>query len=154
MSKCLLILWLQTAYAVILEPRKIKYVFFSTGNESGNQFHFSPIYLPWSDGNGCHGFSFLNAEILNPLFHSLLSHSPRGSLVPLRFLPLESRNGIICISGVVDISPTNIIPASDSSSPAFHMVDSAYKLTKQRDNIQSHCTPFPLWTSLLFHIWF
>ena len=28
-SKCLLILWLQTPSAAILEPRKIKYVFFS-----------------------------------------------------------------------------------------------------------------------------
>ena len=25
-------------------------------------FHFSPIYLPWSDGTGCHGLSFLNIE--------------------------------------------------------------------------------------------
>ena len=25
-------------------------------------FHFSPIYLPWSDGTGCHDLSFLNAE--------------------------------------------------------------------------------------------
>ena len=25
-------------------------------------FHFSPIYLPWSDGDGCHDLSFLNVE--------------------------------------------------------------------------------------------
>ena len=25
-------------------------------------FHFFPIYLPWSDGNGCHDLSFLNLE--------------------------------------------------------------------------------------------
>ena len=25
-------------------------------------FHFFPIYLPWSDGTGCHDLSFLNAE--------------------------------------------------------------------------------------------
>ena len=25
-------------------------------------FHFSPIYLLWSDGTGCHGLSFLNVE--------------------------------------------------------------------------------------------
>ena len=25
-------------------------------------FHFSPIYLPWSDGTRCHGLSFLNIE--------------------------------------------------------------------------------------------
>ena len=25
-------------------------------------FHIFPIYLPWSDGTGCHDFSFLNVE--------------------------------------------------------------------------------------------
>ena len=25
-------------------------------------FHYSPIYLPWSDGTGCHDLSFLNVE--------------------------------------------------------------------------------------------
>ena len=25
-------------------------------------FHFFPIYLPWSDGTGCHDLSFLNIE--------------------------------------------------------------------------------------------
>ena len=25
-------------------------------------FYFSPTYLPWSDGSGCHDLSFLNAE--------------------------------------------------------------------------------------------
>ena len=77
------------------------------------------------------------------LWRHPLSPSPRGSLVPLRFLPLASRNSILCISDVVDISPTNLIPACDSSSRAFHMVDSAYKLTKQSNNRQPHCTPFP-----------
>ena len=26
-------------------------------------FHFSPIYLPWSDETGCHDLSFLNVEL-------------------------------------------------------------------------------------------
>ena len=26
-------------------------------------FHFFPIYLPWSDGTGCHDLSFLNVEL-------------------------------------------------------------------------------------------
>ena len=53
-------------------------------------FHFSPFYLPWSDRAGCHDLSFLNVEFkLSQLFHSLLSPSSRGSLVPLHFLPLE-----------------------------------------------------------------
>ena len=40
--------------------------------------------------------------------------------------------------------PAILIPACDSSSPAFHMRYSAYKLDKQGDNIQ-HChIPFPI----------
>ena len=38
-----------------------------------------------------------------------------------------------------------LIPACASSSPAFHMMYSAYKLNKQSDNIQPWCTPFPIW---------
>ena len=45
-SKHLLISWLQSPFAVILEPPKIK----------------SVIYLPWSDGAGCHDLHFLNVE--------------------------------------------------------------------------------------------
>ena len=32
-----------------------------------------------------------------------------------------------------------------SSSPAFHLVSSAYKLNKQGDNVQPWHTPFPIW---------
>ena len=35
-------------------------------------------------------------------------------------------------------------PACDSSSPAFHMMYSAYKLNKHGDNIQPWHTPFPI----------
>ena len=38
-----------------------------------------------------------------------------------------------------------LIPACASSSPAFHMMYSAYKLNKQGDIIQSWCSPFPIW---------
>ena len=50
-SKCLLILWLQSLSAVILEPKKIK-----------SLFPFSLFYLPWSDGTRCHDLSFLRVE--------------------------------------------------------------------------------------------
>ena len=53
-SKCLLILWLQSPSAVILEPPKIKSDTVST---------VSSIYLPWSDGTRCHDLSFLNVEL-------------------------------------------------------------------------------------------
>ena len=51
-SKCLLISWLQSLSAVILEPKKIKVC---------HCFHCFPIYLPWSDGTGCNDH-FLNVE--------------------------------------------------------------------------------------------
>ena len=51
-SKCLLISWLQSLSAVILEPKKIKC----------HCFHFFPIYLPWIDGTTCHDLSFINVE--------------------------------------------------------------------------------------------
>ena len=48
-SKCLLISWLQSPSRVILEPKKIVC----------HCFHCFPIYLPGSDGTGCHDLSFL-----------------------------------------------------------------------------------------------
>ena len=39
---------------------------------------------------------------------------------------------IVCISVVIDISPGILIPAYASSSPAFLMMYSAYKLNKHR----------------------
>jgi len=51
-SKHLLISWLQSPSAVILEPPKIK----------SHCFHCFPIYFPWSDGTRCHDLSFLNVE--------------------------------------------------------------------------------------------
>ena len=41
--------------------------------------------------------------------------------------------------------PATSIPACVSSSPAFHMMYSAYKLNKQGENIQPWRTPFPIW---------
>ena len=43
------------------------------------------------------------------------------------------------------ILPAILFPACASSSPAFLMMYSAYKLNKQGDNIQPWCTPFPIW---------
>ena len=47
-----------------------------------------------------------------------------------------------------------LIPAWASSSPAFLMMYSAYKLNKQGDSIQPCCTPFPTRTIPLFHVRF
>ena len=51
-SKCLLISWLQSPSAVILEPKKI----------GCHCFLCFPISSPWSDGNRCRDLSFLNVE--------------------------------------------------------------------------------------------
>ena len=75
-SMCLLILWLPSPSAVILEPKEIKC----------HCFHFFPTYLPWSDGTGCHDLSFVNVV---PAYSLSPFTSSRGSLVPLHFLPLE-----------------------------------------------------------------
>ena len=53
-NKRLLISWLQSPSAVILEPPK---------NKVCHRFHCFPIYLPWSDGTRCHDLSFLNVEL-------------------------------------------------------------------------------------------
>ena len=39
-----------------------------------------------------------------------------------------------------------LIPACASSSTAFLMMYSAFKLNKQGHNIQPWCTPFPIWS--------
>ena len=50
-SKCLLISWLPSPSAVILEPKKVSHC-----------FHCFPIYFPWSDGTRCHDLSFMNVK--------------------------------------------------------------------------------------------
>ena len=50
--KQLLISWLQSPSAVILEPKKIVF----------HCFHCFPIYLLWSDWTRCHNLHFLNVE--------------------------------------------------------------------------------------------
>ena len=53
-SKHLLISWLQSPSAVILELPK---------NKVWHCFHCFPIYFPWSDGSRCHDLHFLNVEL-------------------------------------------------------------------------------------------
>ena len=53
-SKRLLLSWLQSPSAVILEPPK---------NKIWHCLHCFPIYFPWSDGTGCHDLRFLNVEL-------------------------------------------------------------------------------------------
>ena len=76
-SKHLLISWLQSPSAVILEPPKIKSLSVSIVSPSICMKWWDQ--LPWS--------LFSECWALSQLFHSPLSLSSRGFLVPLHFLP-------------------------------------------------------------------
>ena len=130
-SKCLLISWLQSPSAVILEPRKIEC----------NCFHCFPIYLPWSDGTRCHDLSFLNVEF-----------QPGFSLFSFTFIKRLFNSSLLCATRVVSFAYLRLlifllgiyIPLCSSSNLAFHMMYSAHKLNKQNDNIQPWLIPFPI----------
>ena len=64
-SKRLLISWLQSPFAVILEapPKK---------NKVYHCFHHRPIYLPWIDGTRRHDLSFLRVEYQSHHWKSLM----------------------------------------------------------------------------------
>ena len=80
-SKCLLISW---------PPVTICSDFRAPKNKVCHCFHCFPIYLPWSDGTRCHNLHLFECWVFSQLFHSPLSLSSRGSLVPLCFLPFGS----------------------------------------------------------------
>ena len=95
-SKYLLILWLLSPSAVILEPKKIKSVSVST---------FDP-FLPWSDGNRCYDLRFLNIEFKSAF--SLSSFNIIKRLFSSSLLPAIKVVSSACASEVVDISPSNL----------------------------------------------
>ena len=91
--------------------------------------------MPWSFFSEC--------WTISQLFHSPLSLSSRGSLVLLHFLLIR-----VVSSAYLKLfifPPAILIPACASSSPAFLMMYSAYKLNKEGNNIQPWHTPFPIW---------
>ena len=126
-SKRLLISWLQSPSAVILEPKKIKSVIVSP---------FICYEVMGSDAM----ILVFECWILSQLFHS--PFSSRGS-------SSSSLSAIRMVSStylrLLTFLPAILIPACASSSLAFQMMYSAYKLNKQGDNIQPWCTPFPTW---------
>ena len=75
-------------------------------------------------------FSLSSFTFIKRLFSSLLSAISMVSSAYLRIL--------IFLLAI-------LIPASASSSLAFHMMYSAYNLNKQGDNIQLWRTPFLIW---------
>ena len=132
-SKRLLISWLQSPSAVILEPKKI------------NSVTVSIICPPI-----CHQVMGPYAMIF--VFWTL-NFKPTVSLSTFTFIKrLFSSSSLSAIRVVssaylrlLRFLPVILIPAYASSSPAFLMMYSAYKSNKQGDNIQPWCTPFPIW---------
>ena len=104
--------------------------------------HCLPIYFPWTDRTRCHDLSLLNVKLWANFF-TLLFHFQQEAFYFL--FTFCHKGGVICISEVIDISPGNLESTCASSSPAFLMMYSVYKLKKQGDNIQPWRTPFPIW---------
>ena len=69
-GESVLISWLQSPSAVILEPPEVK---------SLSVFFCFPIYLPWSDGTRCHNLCFLYVEF-SANFFTLLFHFHQEAL--------------------------------------------------------------------------
>jgi len=123
-SKCLLISWLQSPSAVILDPKKIKSVTVSI---------VSPSI--------CHKVTEPDAMIL---VFGMFTFSPVFSLSSFTFIKMLFSSSSLSAIRVVSSAYLRLlifllailIPACASSSLAFHMMYSAYKLNKQGDNIQ------------------
>ena len=111
-GKCLLTSWLQSPSAVILELKKIKSITVS-----------HPIYLPSSHGTRCHDLSFW-----------MLSFKPAFPVSSFTFIKrLFSSSSLSAIRVVSSVYlrlliflPAILILPCASSSPAFHMMYSAY----------------------------
>ena len=132
-SKHLLISWLQSLSAVILEPKKIKSV-------------TVPIISP----SICHEVMWPDAMIL---VFQMLTFKPVFALSSFNFIKRVFSSSWLFTIWVVSSAylrlliflPAILIPAWASSSPAFLMMYSAYKLNKQGDNIQPWPTPLSIW---------
>ena len=123
-SKCLLISWLLSPSAVILEPPKIKFVTVSIVSPSICHEVMGPeamILVFCTLRSFKPTFSLSSFTYMKRLFSSLLSAISVVSSAYLRLL--------IFLLAI-------LIPACASSSPAFLVMYSAYKLIKQGDNIQ------------------
>ena len=132
-SKYLLISWVQSPSAVIMESKKMVC----------HGFHCFLIYLPWSDGTGGRDLSFWVLSLKSDFSLSSFTFIKRlfssSSLSAIRIISFVYLRLFIFL-------PAIMIPACASSSLAFCRMCSTYKLNNQSDNIQSWHTPFPIWT--------
>ena len=132
-SKRLLISWLKSPCAVILEPKKIKSVTASTVSPSISQKVMGPdaMFLVFWMLSFKPTFSLSYFTFIKRLFSS-------SSLSVIRVLSSAYMRLLIFL-------PEILIPACASSSLAVLMMYSAYKLNKHGDNMQTWRTPFPIW---------
>ena len=132
-SKSLLISWLQSPSAVILEPRKIKSDTVSTVSPSISHDVMGPdamIFIFWMLSFRP-TFSLSYFTFIKRLYSS-------SSLSAIRVVSSAYLRLLIFLLAI-------LIPACVSFSPAFLMMYSAWKLNKQGDNTQPCHTPFPVW---------
>ena len=117
----------------MVEPKKIKSVTVCI---------CFPIYLPWSDGLHAMIFVFWRLSFM-PIFSlssfTFIRRLYNSSL--LYAITVESSAHLRLLIFLLAV----LIPSCASSSPAFPVMYSAYKLNKQGDNIQPCHTPFPIW---------
>ena len=122
--KCLLISWLQSPSAVILEPKIMKSVTVSV---------VSPSI--------CHEVIGPDALILN---FWMLNFKPTFSVSFFTFIKRLFSSSLLSAIRVVSSAylrlsifpPAILIPGGTTSSLAFYMIYSAYKVNKLSDNIQ------------------
>ena len=130
-SMCLLILWLQSLSAVILESKKIKSFTHSIVSPSICHKVMGPVavILVFWMLSFKPTFSLSSFTFIKRLFSSSLSAIRAASSAYLKLW--------IFLLAI-------LIPAHYSSSLTFFMMYSAYKLSKQGDDIQPWHTPFPI----------
>ena len=114
-------------------------IFSDFGVPENKVSHCFPNYFPWSDGADAMIFVFWCWAL------SLLFHSPFTFIKRLFSSSLLSAIRVVSSTylRLLIFLPAILTAACALSSPAFHMMDSAYKLNTQGDNIQPWRTPFP-----------
>ena len=110
-------------------------------------FHFSPIYLPWSDRTGCHDIRFWMLSFKPVFLFSSFTFIKRlfssSSLSAIEVVSSAYLWLLIFLQAI-------LIPACESTSLAFCMMYSAHKLSKQRDYTSKYSLDVLLsqsWTS-------
>ena len=131
-SKCILISWIKSPSAVILETPKIKSATVST---------VSPSI--------CHEVKGPDAMILVFWMVSFKLTYSLSSFTFFKRLFSSSFSAIRVVSSaylkLLIFLPVILITACASSSPVFLMMYSVCKLNNQGDSIQHSCTPFLIW---------